>query len=205
MIDNFEKHFRKNPPPFRLTPEYVEKLEVESLGGTHRVGNGPDGDWPNGDTVEIKTQIFQNDSQAKAGPTKLWGKASYSNPSEMIYNEKLRKDEFTVVVGADKYNGVVYYRYSYKFSAIASAYLARVEYLESMGKAKADNFNVRPIWYFKNKARGVEKFQSFQMHWIHPDIKNMAFTENGIQRIQDKWFYFLCNYPKEEIVPLIKR
>ena len=211
MINDFRKHFIKNPPPFRLTPEYAEKIEVESLGGTHsKVKDGPDGHWPNGmvlfeqyhDTIEIKTQIFQTDSDAEK-IDKLYGKATYSNPSKLIHKEKLDKDEFTVVLGCD-IEGEVYYRYSYNFSAIEADYLNRVDYLWNTERKHGSNFILTPVEYFKDKARGVEKFQSFQMHWIHPDIKNMAFTENGIQRIQDKWFYFLCNYPKEEIVPLVK-
>ena len=194
MIKNYRKHFIKNPPKFKLTPDYVEQVEVESLGGIHsRIGSGPDGWWSDGDIIEIKTQIFNPYSQGKNGPVQLMGKATYSNPSILVHGEKLKKDEYTLVVGAD-IDGEAYFRYSYRFSAIEVDYLNRVNYLLSIGRTHGNNYVLIPCEYFKDKERGNEKFQSFQMHFIHEDIKNMAFTENGIQRIQAKWFNFLWNF-----------
>ena len=151
MINDFRKHFIKNPPPFRLTPEYAEKLEVESLGGKHsKVKDGPDGWFPNGNTIEIKTQIFQTDSDAE-NVLKLYGKATYSNPSKLIHKEKLDKDEFTVVSGCD-IEGVVYYRYSYRFSAIEADYLNRVNYLWNSGMKHGSNFILAPAEYFLSSS-----------------------------------------------------
>lgn len=189
MSNNYRQYFEQNPPKFCCTSEYIEQVEIEdTLGGVHnKAVNGVDGWLPNGDPVEIKSQVFNADSETKKGPYQLRGRSKFGGMSLEVHNEKYSRNELTVVVGADT-DGVVYYRYSFRFPAISQYYLHCLEM--SQGKSYS-NCDVLP--------KHVMQHESFKMHYIHPNIKNLLFTPKGHKRFTRNWYKTLCEFPEKNL------
>ena len=96
MSNNYRQYFEQNPPKFCCTSEYIEQVEIEdTLRGVHnKAVNGVDGWLPNGDPVEIKSQVFNADSQTKKGPYQLRGRSKFGGMSLEVHNEKYSRNKY---------------------------------------------------------------------------------------------------------------
>lgn len=105
-----------------ITPDFAEKLEIELAGGTHLSNiNGPDGyHTGRAEILEVKAQIWK-------GVYTLRGRGKYGMVSVPLYEKKMETNERVIVVGYDYWTGEVYYRFSFKFEAIADLYLRAVQ------------------------------------------------------------------------------
>lgn len=107
-----------------VTPDLVEKTEVERLGGIHLTDiNGPDGTHDDYGYVEVKSQRWRGCPSGY----KLRGRAKFGNISETQYERKVEEDELIVNVGYDENNGTLFYRMTFRFAAIAEKYAEDVE------------------------------------------------------------------------------
>lgn len=195
IVSNIKNHLfdslskKKIKAKFPITTDLIEEYEFTMMHGKWNPNvSGPDGQAPRPftETVEIKCQLFQINSTTKKGPFKLKGRGKFGTPSKLLYNKKLIKDELIVQVGYDT-DGEVYYRMSYRFSAIEQHYY---NYIGST------NCDVYPYHFTCH--------ESFKMHYIHRDIKNLQFSRRRHKMIADEFYQFLCNFPKKQIVPISK-
>ena len=205
MIRNYHEEFVKNPPQFRCTEAFIEEREIKALGGLWNDSfvdgkNGADG-WlqpltiKNSDQmiyespIEIKCQIYQTNSNSKNGPQKLLGRGKFGAGSKAIAEKKSSTGEIVYVVGADT-EGVIYYKYSYLFCDIVDRYLETVEKYKDKPHSNIDP-SLLP-WE-------IHKKDSFQMHFIHPDIEKLMF--NGPhKRFTNNLHKFLCEFDRKKLI-----
>lgn len=126
-----------------LSDTFVEKIESELYGAKHSAEvNGPDAYMPDGSHVEIKTQKY-------LGKFQLRGRGKFGSISDEIYKAKLAANETVIVVGYCATTKEVYYRFEFKFSAIASMY----EYTLQRSKDKDwSNYDTIPCHYADDKT-----------------------------------------------------
>ena len=205
MITNYKEEFEKNPPQFRCTEAFIEEREILALGGLWNDSlfdgkNGADG-WLSPlhvekvnktvcvDPIEIKCQLYQTHSNTKNGPLKLMGRGKFGAGSEAIAEKKTNTGEIVYVVGADT-EGIIYYKYSYLFCDIVDRYLKTVE------QAKNKTWSNIDVCLLPWE---IHKKDSFQMHFIHPNIEKCMF--NGPhKRFNNNFFKFLCEFDREKLL-----
>lgn len=159
-----------------VTPDLVEKAEVENLGGTHLTDiSGPDGTHEDFGYIEIKSQRWRG----CPGGYKLRGRAKFGNISEVQHKRKVKENELVVAVGYDENDGTLFYRMSFRFAAIADFYGKQVE------KSKAKNWNncdVVPSHYKDHKT--------FQMNYV----ANGKVLEKNSEAFTPGFYKFLQSY-----------
>jgi hypothetical protein len=121
----------------------VEKYEVERVGGTHLTdANGPDGLLPCGTHHEIKSQRWE-------GSFTLRGRGKFGAPSYALHNSKIEADELITIIGYHPVTGQLYYRFNFKFEAIADRYWDAAE--KGWG-----NYDTIPLHYADHHSFSVE-------------------------------------------------
>lgn len=149
-----------------VTPRMVEKCEVERLGGFHLEDHaGPDGHLPCGTHHEIKSQRW-------VGNYLLRGRGKFSAPSLALYESKMLSNEVITMVGYHEATGDIYYRFSFRFKAIA------VRYLFAALKNQT-NYDTIPFHYSQH--------DSFQVEYIAPD----EILDRDAEHFQPKFLKFL--------------
>jgi len=142
------KHFTKKEliEMMTVTPEMVEKIEVEACGGTHFDNiNGPDGCDKNG-YIEVKSQRYR-------GNYKLFGRGKFGSISYENYKKKLKENELVIITGYDEKTGEKYYSFSFRFEAIAERYLDAVKKSKNKGWS---NFDTIPYHYKDHPSFNVD-------------------------------------------------
>jgi hypothetical protein len=94
--------------------ELIERVTVESKGGTHFTDkNGFDGIL--GDQyLEVKSQCFE-------GKLKLFGRMKYGSPTYNLWEKKLAANELIIVVGYSS-DGTLIYKFELNFEAVSDVY-----------------------------------------------------------------------------------
>lgn len=130
-----------------VTPDIVEKHEVERLDGIHLTDiNGPDGVHEDFGFLEVKSQRWRGNSP-------LWGRAKFSGISEANHKRKSKENELIIAVGYHEGNGTLFYRFTFNFSAIADRYADSVEKSKSKNWT---NFDAIPHHYKDHESFNVE-------------------------------------------------
>jgi hypothetical protein len=149
-----------------VTPRMVEKCEVERLGGDHLEDHaGPDGKLPCGTHHEIKSQRW-------VGNYVLRGRGKFSAPSLALYEGKIASNELITIVGYHEATGDIYYRFSFRFAAIAGKYLIAA-------LKRQTNYDTIPLHYSQH--------ESFQVEYIAPD----EILDRDSEHFQPKFLNFL--------------
>jgi hypothetical protein len=137
-----------------LPDTVVEKIEAELYGARHSAEvNGPDAYMPDGSHVEIKTQKY-------TGKFQLRGRGKFGAISDNILRAKRAANETVIIVGYCAITKEVYYRFEFKFSAIAAWYEDAVE--KSYDKSWS-NYDTIPYHYAHSKTFKVLHVASPEM------------------------------------------
>lgn len=130
-----------------VTPEMVEKCEIELAGGVHSNEiNGPDGSHCEHGCLEVKTQRYR-------GKYKLFGRAKFGGISIENHARKLKENELVIVTGYNEQSGEVYYRFKFRFVAIADRYLDAVQKSATKGWS---NYDAIPLHYMDHPTFEID-------------------------------------------------